>query len=354
MARLVLVNDGNRSYTKVRLDHASLTTVTEHLTDIEDPLSRAVIWATLWDMTRDGEIAAQRYAGIATRHLGLETNVTLIEENLALVRSAIDHFADPAARDRLREDLATMALAKMRAPDTDPDARLAWFTCFVAAGSVRDRAANRNQTHVAVLRGVLDGAEHLQDVVLSRQMRWQVIVALAGAAVLGEAEIAAEEQRDHTNDGHRRALQARAAQPTGRAKAEAWRLLTAPTAEESASLAVDDLPHVAAGFMRPGQDRLLRRFGPLYLPAMRRIADERGFTVARVLAVALYPRGSEVRRVNLGPDAVTHPVLPPAIARLVNESADDATRARRARAVDIAATRTASAQRGPDPTNRSG
>ena len=55
---LVLLNDGDLSYAKVRFDERSLATVRESIQDIDDSLARAVCWGALWDMTRDAELPA--------------------------------------------------------------------------------------------------------------------------------------------------------------------------------------------------------------------------------------------------------------------------------------------------------
>ncbi|MHB1235319.1 MAG: aminopeptidase N, partial [Microbacteriaceae bacterium] len=54
---LVLINDDDLAYAKIRLDDASLAVALEHLAAIEQPLARALVWGSLWDSTRDGETA---------------------------------------------------------------------------------------------------------------------------------------------------------------------------------------------------------------------------------------------------------------------------------------------------------
>src|SRR5829696_8523322 len=58
---LLLVNDDDLTYAKVRLDERSLATLVARVADIDDPLPRAMCWGAAWDMTRDGEMAARDY-----------------------------------------------------------------------------------------------------------------------------------------------------------------------------------------------------------------------------------------------------------------------------------------------------
>ncbi|MFZ2963238.1 MAG: aminopeptidase N, partial [Rhodoglobus sp.] len=58
---LILVNDDDLAYAKIRLDERSLTVAMEHLEDIDDPLARALVWGAAWDATRDAETKAGDY-----------------------------------------------------------------------------------------------------------------------------------------------------------------------------------------------------------------------------------------------------------------------------------------------------
>lgn len=65
---LLLLNDGDHTYAKVRFDETSLQTIQDKLSDIDDELSRAVIWTSLWNLTRDGEWPAQNYVDTVLKH----------------------------------------------------------------------------------------------------------------------------------------------------------------------------------------------------------------------------------------------------------------------------------------------
>src|SRR5438270_9592749 len=51
-AELVLPNDDDLSYTKIRLDPRSLLTLTDHLADLSEPLARALSWTAAIDQLR--------------------------------------------------------------------------------------------------------------------------------------------------------------------------------------------------------------------------------------------------------------------------------------------------------------
>src|SRR5260370_1012836 len=73
LADLLLVNDLDLTYAKIRLDERSLATASEHLAELADPLARAITWAALWDMLRDAEIPARRYLPLILQNIHRET-----------------------------------------------------------------------------------------------------------------------------------------------------------------------------------------------------------------------------------------------------------------------------------------
>ncbi len=58
---LILVNDDDLTYAKIRLDEVSLDTATKEIASIDSSLSRALIWGAVWDMVRDGEVGTGKY-----------------------------------------------------------------------------------------------------------------------------------------------------------------------------------------------------------------------------------------------------------------------------------------------------
>ena len=58
---LLLVNDDDLSYAKVRLDPRSEATVRGSLDRLSDPMARALCWTALWDSARDAVTPAVLY-----------------------------------------------------------------------------------------------------------------------------------------------------------------------------------------------------------------------------------------------------------------------------------------------------
>ena len=64
---LVLLNDGDLTYAKIRLDERSLATLVSSIDTLDDSLARALCWGAAWDMTRDAEMATTDFAELVLR-----------------------------------------------------------------------------------------------------------------------------------------------------------------------------------------------------------------------------------------------------------------------------------------------
>ncbi|HEX2069305.1 MAG TPA: aminopeptidase N, partial [Actinomycetota bacterium] len=115
---LILLNDGDLTFAKIRLDRPSLRTAIERLGDLEDSLARALCWTSCWDMTRDGEMRARDYVELVGRNVERETKIGLVQNLSAQAATAVWLYGDPANRDAAGQALAEAALQRLQ--DTKP------------------------------------------------------------------------------------------------------------------------------------------------------------------------------------------------------------------------------------------
>ena len=147
LADLLLVNDLDLTYAKIRLDERSLATATEHLAELSDPLARAITWAALWDMLRDAEIPAKRYLPLILKNIRGETDIGVVQDLLAEAASAIFVYGDPANQDAALKILADHSLRALDDAPAGSDFQLAWAHAFINAA--------RSAEHLSVVRGLL-------------------------------------------------------------------------------------------------------------------------------------------------------------------------------------------------------
>ncbi|MFG3657469.1 aminopeptidase N [Streptomyces sp. NPDC047706] len=322
---VVLLNDDDLSYAKVRLDEQSLAFVTEHLGDFESSLPRALCWASAWDMTRDAELATRDYLSLVLSGIGKESDIGVVQSLQRQVKLAIDLYADPAARETLLARWTDATLAHLRAADAGSDHQLAWARAFAATA--------RTPEQLDLLEALLDGSQTVQGLVVDTELRWAFVQRLAAVGRFDEAEIAGEYERDRTAAGERHAGTARAARPTQEAKAEAW----------ASVVESDKLPNavqeaVIGGFVQTDQRELLAPYTDKYFAALKSVWDSRSHEMAQQIAVGLYPAVQVFEETLAKTDEWLSTAEPSAaLRRLVSESRAGIERALRAQAADAAA-----------------
>ncbi|MFJ8465239.1 aminopeptidase N [Streptomyces swartbergensis] len=322
---VILLNDDDLSYAKVRLDEQSLAFVTEHLGDFESSLPRALCWASAWDMTRDAELAARDYLSLVLSGIGKESDIGVVQSLHRQVKLAVDLYADPAAREALLARWTDATLAHLRAAAPGSDHQLAWARAFAATA--------RTPEQLDLLDALLEGSKTIEGLVVDTELRWAFVERLAAVGRFDETEIAGEYDRDRTAAGERHAATARAARPTPEAKAEAW----------ASVVDSDKLPNavqeaVIAGFVQTDQRDLLAPYADRYFEVVKDIWDSRSHEMAQQIAVGLYPTVQVSRETLDKTDAWLASAEPnAALRRLVSESRAGVERALRAQAADAAA-----------------
>jgi aminopeptidase N len=326
---LVLLNDDDLTYAKIRLDDRSLATVIAHIEKLPHPLTRAICWAAAWDMLRDAEMPARDYISLVTRGIGGEGDVGLLQTHLRQAKIACDSFADPGWREEGLRQLAAAAHDHALSAEPGTDHQFAWVRALAMCA--------KEPEQLDLLEGLLSGERSIDGLRVDVDLRWALLMRLVVVGRAADAEIEAELDRDRTATGERQAALLRAARPTAEAKAEAWHAIV-----ES-----DELPNAlqratVGGFQQPDQRQLLEPYVDRYFDAIIDLWATRTPEMAQDLVVGLFPAIVIEDHTIESADAWLRRTDPePTLRRLVVEGRDTMARALRARARDMAAGRSA-------------
>ncbi|MFN2505804.1 MAG: aminopeptidase N [Acidimicrobiales bacterium] len=321
---LLLLNDDDLTYAKVRLDARSLDTLQGFLGRVVDPLARTLCWAGSWDMVRDAELAARRFLELVVSHAPAEDDDSTLQRILGQAHAGIDLYGDPSNRTPARAHLASTARLGMDGAEPGGDRQLVWARALLGSGD--------GPEDLAWARGLLDGSVEVEGLAVDTDLRWDIVGTLASHGEDdGGAVIDAELERDPTDIGQRRAATARAARPDAASKAEAWRALT----EEELPLAM--VRATAGGFSQWGQEELLRPYVDPYFSSIGSWWEGRPREEALALIGGLYPgRLVEPAIVTATDSALAVEPIAGPVRRILLEGKDGLERALRARAVDRA------------------
>ncbi|HVF21206.1 MAG TPA: aminopeptidase N [Mycobacteriales bacterium] len=319
-ADLVLLNDGDLTFAKIRFDDRSVATVVDSLATLDDPLARALCWGALWDALRDAEITPGAFIEAVLRNVHAEADAGVLATLLDKALIASVSYSTPERGPGRLSALAALAWTSARTAEPGGDLQLAWVTAAISASGDGD---------VGALAGLLDGTTVPKGLVVDADLRWLVVRRLAVLGVVSEAQIGAELERDPTTAGERHADYARAARPDPEAKAVAWASLTADP-----SVSNHRADALARGFWQPGQEDVLDGAVERYFAVIADMWETRSPQVAQSLAKHLFPSTVVHAYLLDRADLFLAGPLPGGLRRVVVEQHDELRRALVIRALD--------------------
>ncbi|MGW2635429.1 aminopeptidase N [Streptomyces sp. NPDC001348] len=323
---LVLVNDDDLTYCKIRFDEASLAALREHLGAITDPLARALCWSALWNMTRDALLPARDFVGLVLRFAGRESEIGVVQMLHAWAESALVHYAAPDWRPTGERLLSEGALRELRQAEPGSEHQLAWARFFASTATGEDA--------LTLLKDLLDGTVGIEGLEVDQELRWAFLEPLAAHGVADEGVLAAELARDDTASGKRHQVRCLAARPSAAVKAQAWAQVV-----ESDALSNALVEATIAGFDRPSQRELTAPYAQKYFAAIERVWSERSIQIGMDVVRGLFPSFQDSPATLAATDAwlAAHPDAAPALRRLVLEARDDLARGLRGQQCDATA-----------------
>jgi aminopeptidase N len=318
---LVLVNDDDLTYAKIRLDERSLRALIDGRGWFTDDLPAAICWAAAWDMVRDGEMRARDFLGLVLGGVELITDVSVLRTVLTQVASAIRRYADPAWRPAGLAQLATALRERLNQAEAGSDAQLTYARAFA------DIATSRED--LDLLAGLLDGSVAIDGLAVDTELRWLLLHRLVAMGAATEDQIDTELDNDRTDAGERHAIAARAAIPTPAAKTQAWDQIVSgdlPSAMFRAAL---------NGFQNLDQAELLEPFAEPFFEVLASLWRDWGSDMGQYFATGAYPVTAVTQQTLDRTDAYLAAAGPPApLRRLLSEDRDDLARQLRCRERD--------------------
>ncbi|MFT4231140.1 MAG: aminopeptidase N [Microbacterium sp.] len=273
---LVLLNDGDLAYAKIRLDERSLQTAIAHLADIADPLARSLVWGAAWDQTRDAEASASDYIDLVLGNIGRESESTTVRTTLAQLQLAANAYVAPSRRAEARAKVADGLWRLAQQADAGSDSQFQFVTAFAQAVATPE--------HAETLRRLRDGELVLDGLEIDTDLSWQLLIGLAAGGAASVADIDAALAADNTAKGAEAAATAKAAIPTVEAKRAAWSSLV-----DSDALPNTIVRATTVGLQHPAGRDVLDALVEPYFDALVPLWKGRTYQIANYLITGGYP-----------------------------------------------------------------
>ena len=274
--QLVLLNDEDLAYAKVRLDEPSRIFALENLSKIEDSLARTLVWTAAWDATRDAEAPASDFVQLVLDHIATETESTTILTLLRQLVTTGSLYVAPPKREATLSKIASslIELTMSASPGSDTQLQFAKFVPQFA----------RTSEQLDWVAGLYEGKTSIEGLAVDADLKWELLIGLVIGGRLDEAAIDAELERDNTANGQKFAAAAKAVIPNPAAKQKSWDILT--KTEEYSNTLVNS---ASMAFGRTNDLRLLEPFVDAYLEVAPKIWETRSYHIAAYLLNNLYP-----------------------------------------------------------------
>ena len=312
---LVLINDDDLTYAKIRLDPHSMATLSTSIGEFTETLPAALCWGAAWDMCRDAELAARDYVRLVLAGIGSVTDVSVVQTLLRQVTGALRRYADPAWRETGLAETAGALRGLLERAEPGSDIQLAYAQAFVGMAI--------SPADLALLAGLLDGSASIDGLVVDTELRWRLLHRLVSRGAAGYPEIEAELDRDPTDAGARHAATCRASVPDPGAKEAAWEQIV------SGALPNATFRAMLSGFADDDQPALLAPYQDRYFEVVPRIWREWTPDMARWFVSYAYPNADSPAAISATTDLINGKDLPPGLVRLLVEGRDLLRRALR-------------------------
>ncbi len=212
---LVIPNIHDHTFARIRLDDKSWQAVVEHLSDIDDPQVRAVVWAAALDMVRSADLAPADLIAMIGTHLA-------VEEHSSVWEGVFDHTLTrvlPCSFPVTSVAVARAALAETCA------ATLRAGHQALALPATRGLAACSSDADL--LAGWLVAGRTGDGIEVDTNLRWRILRRLAELDGVGPDRLQKESDADPSTQAETGAVRAAAALPSPDAKQRAWDLMSA-------------------------------------------------------------------------------------------------------------------------------
>ncbi|WP_353663703.1 aminopeptidase N [Cutibacterium avidum] len=312
---LILINDDDLTYAKVRLGATGTKTVLAHLSGLPNPLARALVWSMLWNAVRDAKLKVQDYLDAVALHGPKETEPAILTTVLQQLRMAVENYLPDSARDNARRAEAARAWRGLDESEPGSDLQRIWARHALALSTADPESVDR-------VRELLDG--HVTDLAVDPELRWQAWTALAALGQASAEDLDAELERDRTKTGVAHHMAARTACPDDVAKQDAYRRLRTP-----GELSNEHCLALIDGLRTPLGAETFASLNGSYFDDLEQIWQEFPIEMAQRLVIGLFPDG------DVAEDAdhwlAHHPSATGGLTRTVKELRDAASRAETAR-----------------------
>jgi aminopeptidase N len=210
---LVLPNEGDWAFMKIKLDSRSMQTVNEHINAFSNPGTRLMLWQSLWESVEDADLNLQDYLDFVLNNLAAEEDENVARQVSSTLGATFSWFSRFGNHDREKARIEDFLFKQLQQAEAGSELQKIWYDSFISHA----------HTPVALdyLTSLLEPTARIEGITIDQDKRWNIIVALNRFQYGNYSELLdAERNTDQSDQGQNMALAAEAVRPNATVKAD--------------------------------------------------------------------------------------------------------------------------------------
>lgn len=285
-ADMLVLNQEDLTYAKTILteqdgQHIAL----KYVSTLSDPLTRGVIWGSLWNQVRDSSLKVESFVRSVALNISQEHSATLLSNLLAQAQTAISSYVAEAQQPPLWEFLFESVNTVVQKTEAGSDEQLTMVRALLSI-------AAHTSAGIDVAQKFAQGAQEKRDndapgfagVPLGQSLGWTALIALSCQNAVNQDTLEAAKEVNPSAISQRGFAQALASLPLRENKELAFYSVM-----NDDTLSNDILSATAAGFQN-GDMALHDNFSDEYFEKLLDIWANRSIVMATRIVQGLFPR----------------------------------------------------------------
>lgn len=215
----VFPNLEDQDYAIYSLDKNSIAKASDALIGLKDPLTRTMLWATLYQMVRDGELRGLDYFAIAIKALGHEEDDLLVGSLLgrhSVLKRVYELYLNSDERSSIASRFEDVLWNRVEKDGVGSSLQMAFFDFLL---TIAGTTGSQEKLYNMLAKNALP-----KGIVLDQDRRWSIILNLSYHGYKGALQLRDEEvKRDPSTQGKRMAFAVTSAWPEKKSKERVWK-----------------------------------------------------------------------------------------------------------------------------------
>lgn len=260
----LILNVEDWGYCKIRIDDYSLQNLKDNLQNIDDTLTRQLVYRALWDMVRDTKLSGVEFSEFIIKHFPLEKHSGLASYTLEVASVALGSYVPSGpTKDALAHSFFSIILEKIKGDIPKEDS-------MIYQKNIKAFIYHPDDIKLAV-SWVEANDTGIPNFIIYQLGRWDIIKKYATICPEAAALVQKELEKDPSDTGKLAKLYCESAYPVAEIKAKIWNDIFT----EGEKFSRYERESILCGFNIGRQKELMNQYGQQFYDNVLKVITER-------------------------------------------------------------------------------